>query len=205
MIVSPGVSSLLFTVAFQTIERQRKQCNLSKRKRLRSIEFSLQLCFHAAAEEGCGALMNDTLMFPSPLPPVSVLGSWALSLQWCESTGMSLHAGTWFSSMPRPQSTAVSFVIVDFRRCRGFAKGWIPEGMIFESCTLLNYPSLCSPILRGGVKQLTCGPEKYVTSVFIVMQGIRFPLWQCKCWYSSRTFVSYNYYIVRSVCTILSI
>lgn len=64
-IVSPGVSSLLF----QTIERQRKQCNLSKRKRLRSIEFSLQLCFHTAAEAGCGALMNDTLMFPSPLPP----------------------------------------------------------------------------------------------------------------------------------------
>lgn len=39
-----------------------------------------------------------------------------------------------------------------------------------ESCILLNYPSLSSPTSRGGVKQLTCGPEKYVTAVFIVLQ-----------------------------------
>lgn len=134
--MSPGVSSLLFTFAFQTIERQRKQCNLSKRKRLRSIGFSLQLCFHTAAEAGCGALMNDTLTSPFPLPPVSVLGSWVLSLRWCGSAGMSLCAGTWFSSMPRPQSAAVSFVIVDFRRCRGFAGGEIPEAMIFLRAAL---------------------------------------------------------------------
>lgn len=142
MMMSLGVSSLLSTVAFQTIERQRKQCNLSKGKKLRSIGFSLQLCFHIAVEAGCRALMNDTLMFPSPLPPVSVLGSRVLSLRWCRSAGMSVCAGTWFSSMPRPQSTAVSFVIVDFRRCHGFAGGWGYD--LSESCTLLNWiiPSL---------------------------------------------------------------
>lgn len=117
--MSPGVSSFLSTDAFQTIDRQRKQCNLSKRKQLGSIGFSLQLCFHTAVEAGCRALMNDTLMSP----PVSVLHSWVLSPQWCGSAGMSVYAGTWFSSMPHPQSTAVSFVIVDFRQCRGFAEG----------------------------------------------------------------------------------
>lgn len=121
--MSRGVSSLLFTFAFQTTERQRKQCNLSKRKRHRSIGFSLQLCFHTAAEAGCGALMNDTLTFPSPLPPVSVLGSRGLSLRWCGSAGTSLCAGTWFSSVQRPQSTAVRFVIVDFRQCRWLCRG----------------------------------------------------------------------------------
>lgn len=158
--MSPGVSSFLSTDAFQTIDRQRKQCNLSKRKQLGSIGFSLQLCFHTAVEAGCRALMNDTLMFPSlSPPPVSVLHSWVLSPQWCGSAGMSVYAGTWFSSMPHPQSTAVSFVIVDFRQCRGFAEGG-GEGTrrhdLSESCTLLNYPLLCSPTWRGGVKQLTC-------------------------------------------------
>lgn len=122
--MSLGLSSLLFTFAFRAIERERKQCNLSKRKRLRSIGFSLQLCFHSAAEAGCGAQMNDTLMFPSPLPPVSVLSSRGMSLRWCGSATMSLCIGTWFSSMPLPQSMPVRFVIVDFRRCRGFAVGF---------------------------------------------------------------------------------
>lgn len=153
--MSPGVSSLLFIFAFQTIERQRKQRNLSKRKRLRSIGFSLQLCFHTAAEAGRGALMNDTLTFPSPLPCVSVLGSWVLSLRWCRSAGMSLCAGTWFSSMPRPQSTAVSFVIVDFRRCRGFAGGEIPEGMIFLRAALhWIIPRSVVPLREGELSSL---------------------------------------------------
>lgn len=158
--MSPGVSSLLSTVAFQTIDGQRKQYNLSKRKQLRSIGFSLQLCFHTAVEAGCRALMNDTLMSPSPLPPVSVLDSRVLSPRWCGSAGMSVCAGTWFSSMPRPQSTAVSFVNVDFRQCRGFAGGGrggdTRRHDLSEGRTLLNYPSLCSPTSRGGVKQLTC-------------------------------------------------
>lgn len=136
--MSPGVSSLLFTFACQTIERQRKQCNLSERKRLGSIGFSLQLCFHTAVEAGCGALMNDTLTFPSSLPPVSVLGSWVLSLRWCGSAGMSLCAGTWFSSMPRPQSTAVSFVILDFRQCRGFAGGKYQKARSFSELHFLE-------------------------------------------------------------------
>lgn len=67
--MSPGVSSFLSTDAFQTIDRQRKQCNLSKRKQLGSIGFSLHLCFHTAVEAGCRALMNDTLMFLSLPPP----------------------------------------------------------------------------------------------------------------------------------------
>lgn len=67
--MSQGLSSLLFTF-------RRKQCNLSERKRLQSIEFSLQLCFHTAMEEGCGALMNETLTSTSPLPSSQ---SWVLS------------------------------------------------------------------------------------------------------------------------------
>lgn len=175
-----GFIFAFFTFAFQTIERQRKQCNLSKRKRLRSIGFSLQLCFHTAAESGCGALMNDTLTFPSPLPlpPMSVLGSRSLSLRWCGSAGMSLCAGTWFSSVPRPQSTAVRFVIVDFRQCRGFAGGKHQKAWSCRELTLLNYPSLSSPTLRGGVKQLTCGPGIYVTVVFMVQKEIQLPFLQ---------------------------
>lgn len=82
-------------ICLPNTERLRKQCNLSKRKRLRSIEFSLQLCFHTAAEAGCGGLMNETLTFEALLAPpssLSVLGSQALSLWWCESTRMRVCA-----------------------------------------------------------------------------------------------------------------
>lgn len=155
MMMSLGASSLLSTVAFRTTEWQRKQCNLSKGKQLQSIGFSLQLCFHTAVEAGCRALMNDTLMFPSPLPPVSVLDSRVLSLQWCRSAGMSVCTGTWFSSMPRPQSTAVSFVIVDFKQCHGFAVEWGYD--LSESCTLLNWIIPCSVVQLWEV-ELSCLP-----------------------------------------------
>lgn len=132
--MSLGLSSLLFTFAFWAIERERKQCNLSKRKRLRSIGFSLQLCFHSAAEAGCRAQMNDTLMFPSPLPPVSVLSSRGMSLRWCGSATMSLclillNATSPVNACPfcHCRFQAVSWL------CGGGLQGvgWVPEGMIF--------------------------------------------------------------------------
>ena len=179
--MSHRLSSLLFTFASQTIERQRKQRNLSKRKRLRSIGFSLQLCFHTAVEAGCGALMNDTLMFLSPLS--LLCQSSAPESCHCDDAGALGWVCVPGPDSPQchvPQSTAVPFVIVDFRRCHSFAASG--EGTrrhdLSESCILLNYPSLCSPCLRGGVKQLTYGPEKYVTAVFIVQEGIELPFWQ---------------------------
>lgn len=147
--MSPGVASWL---SKQLNGRENIPICL-KGKLRRSIGFSLQLCFHTAVEPRRLVLLNETLACPNhpPQPPtsVSVLGSRVLSLRWYGSAGMSMCTGTWFSSMPRPQSTAVSFVIVDFRRCRGFAVGWEwgrgrgsrrPDRS--NSCTLLNYPSL---------------------------------------------------------------
>lgn len=46
-----------------------------------------------------------------------------------------------------------------------------------KSCTSLNYPSPCSRTWRGGVKQLTCGPGKYVTARF---NPARNPWWNGK-------------------------
>lgn len=161
------VSCLLFTAfAFQTVERQRKECNLSKRKRLQSIGFSLQLCFHTAVEAGCGALMNDTLMFPSLLPPLLILCSWGLSLRWVGAPGWVWGTRTVLSSLLCRQSTAVHFVTVDFSLCRGFAGGKYRKVWSFWELHLLNYPPLSGTASRGGGKQLTYGPEKYMTAVF---------------------------------------
>lgn len=175
--LSPGVSSLLFTFAFQTIERQRKQCNLSKRKRLRSIGFSLQLCFHTAVEAGCRALMNDTLTFPSPLPScVSPRLLSPVTAMMRERRDEFVHRDLILLNATSPVNSC------QFCHCRFQAVSWLCSGGgdtrrhdLSESCTLLNYPSLCSPTWRGGVKQLTCGPEKYVTAVFIVQQEIELP------------------------------
>lgn len=181
--MSPGVSSWL---SKQMNGRENIAICL-KWKLRRSIGFSLQLCFHTAAEAGRLALLNETLACPIPPTSVSVLGSRVLSLRWYGSAGMSMCAGTWFSSMPRPQSTAVSFVIVDFRRCHGFAVGWewggaAPEGLIFPTAALYwIIPHSLVQLSRGGVKQLTCdmspqspssGKESYCPSavkVFIFL------------------------------------
>lgn len=163
-----------------------------KGKLRRSIGFSLQLCFHTAAEEGRLALLNETLAFPIPPTSVAVLDSRVLSLRWYGSAGMSMCAGTWFSSMPRPQSTAVSFVIVDFRRCHGFAVGWewgggAPEGLIFPTAALYwIIPHSLVQLSRGGVKQLTCdmspqppssGKESYYPSAVKVFIFLPRAMW----------------------------
>lgn len=159
--LSSGVSSFLSTVASQTIDRQGKQCNFSKRKQtpIDRIFITLMFPYHSRGLSRT-ALMNDTLMLPSLLL-VSAPHSRVLSPWWCGSAGTSARTGTWFSSMPRPQSTAVTFVIADFKRCRGFAGGGGGQRStgrhdLSRSCTLLNHPTLCSPTWRVGVKLLTC-------------------------------------------------
>lgn len=131
--MSHGLSSLLFTFAFRAIERERKQCNLSKRKRLRSIGFSLQLCFHTAVEAGCGAQMNDTLMFPSPSPScVSPQLPRHVTAMMRERHDESVHRDLILLNAASPVNAC------PFCHCRFQAVSWlcsgggrIPGGMIF--------------------------------------------------------------------------
>lgn len=150
-----------FFLAVQTTGWQRKQCNLSKGKATAINSFFITVMFSYCSGGRVLSSAEWYISAPPPLAvPVSVLGSRVLSLRWYGSAGMSMCAGTWFSSMPRPQSTAVSFVIVDFRRCHGFALGgWgaAPEGLIFPTAALYwIIPHSLVQVSRGGVKQLTC-------------------------------------------------
>lgn len=136
-----------FVFAVQRTEWQRKRCNLSKGKATAINSIFITVVFSYCS--GGGVLSSSEWYISAP--PVSVLGFRVLSLWWYGSAGMSMCAGTWFSSMPRPQSTAVSFVIVDFRRCHGFALGVESSTRrpdLSNSCTLLNYPSLSSPTFQ---------------------------------------------------------
>lgn len=84
--------------------------------------------------------MNETLTFEALLAPPLLAFSPRLAstvtVMMRKHQDESVCAGTRFSSMPRPRLTAVCFVIVDFRRCRGFAKGERPEGVIFLRAAL---------------------------------------------------------------------
>lgn len=150
-----------FILALQTTEWQRKHCNLSKGKATAINRIFITVMFSYCSGGGALSSAEWHIRVPHPPPSVSVLGSQVLSLRWYGSAGMRMCAGTRFSSMPRPQSTAVSFVIVDFRRCHGFAVGWewggaAPEGLIVPTAALywIIPPSLVQ-LSRGGVKQLT--------------------------------------------------
>lgn len=75
--MSPGVSSLLFTFAFQTIERQRKQCNLSKRKRLPIDRIFITVMFSYCSR---GRLWSsDEWYINVPIPSPSCASPWLLS------------------------------------------------------------------------------------------------------------------------------
>lgn len=139
-----------------------KTCNLSKGKAMAINRIFITVMFSYCSGGGALSSAEWDISVPHPPTSMSVLGSQVLSLRWYGSAGMSMCAGTWFSSMPRPQSTAVSFVIVDFRRCHGFAVGWewggaAPEGLIFPTAALYwIIPHSLFQLSRGGVKQLTC-------------------------------------------------
>lgn len=131
-----------------------------KRKQRRSIAFSLQLCFHTAVEAGCLALLNDTLVPPTPrrprvspwLPsPVTAM----IRERWDEYVRRDLILLNATSPVNSCQFCHCRFQTVS-RLCVG---GWgaAPEGLIFPTAALYwIIPHSLVQLSRGGVKQLTC-------------------------------------------------
>lgn len=146
--MSPGVSSPLS----KQLDGRENSAICLKGKQRRSIAFSLQLCFHTAVEAGCLALLNDTLVPPTPrrprvspwLPsPVTAM----IRERWDEYVRRDLILLNATSPVNSCQFCHCRFQTVS-RLCVGGVGSSTRRPDLSNSCTLLNYPSLPSPTFQ---------------------------------------------------------
>lgn len=148
--MSPGVSSRLS----KQLNGRENVAICLKGKLRRSIGFSLQLCFHTAAEEGRLALLNETLGFPSSphlrvspwLPsPVTAM----IRERWDEYVRRDLILLNATSPVNSCQFCHCRFQAVS-RLCSWMrvGRGSTRRPDLPNSCTLLNYPSLSGPTFQ---------------------------------------------------------